>query len=397
MQPTSRVNLDAKSFEALKRTIRNVVIPHRERKHDPGFKTVMPEIMSLKLTNRCNLRCKHCYQWNESGYHHDMDTAEQNLDMDLEMIRKLLQETDEAKSRLYLWGGEPLFHRDTKPILELLKEHPRDTTICTNAYLMHKYEEVLCAISDNLELLIPIEGFEDEHDLLRGRGSFHKVIENVDRLLELREQGRFRGRISVHNVINDNMIGRLYELVEFFEQKGVDLVLLCFPWYISAETSLEMDRYYDEHFQWLAELPPDHRSSWHAFKYHIKPDNVPKLTEDLKRINSNTWHNTRIRYQPGLDFDEIEDFVAGRPIASRSTSKCLALSTRVDIAPNGMVSACKFFGELAIGNVNEQSLTEIWNSDRYDRLRRILDEGLSPACSKCNVLYLNTSAALSIV
>lgn len=45
--------------------------------------------------------------------------------------------------------------------------------------------------------------------------------------------------------------------------------------------------------------------------------------------------------------------------------------------------------------MNEYSLTEIWNSARYDRLRRILDEGLSPACSKCNVLYLNTYAALA--
>lgn len=220
MQPTSRVSLDEQSFEALKRTIKNVVVPHRERKHDPGFKTVMPEIMSLKLTNRCNLRCKHCYQWNESGYHHDMDTAEQNLDMDLGMIQRLLEETDEAQSRLYLWGGEPLFHRQAKEILDLLKEHPRDTTICTNAYMIPKFEEELCAISDNLELLIPIEGFQEEHDFLRGKNSFQKVIDAVDRLLELREQGRFRGRISVHNVINDNMIGRLYELVEFLSKKA---------------------------------------------------------------------------------------------------------------------------------------------------------------------------------
>ncbi|MCM3701471.1 radical SAM/SPASM domain-containing protein [Paenibacillus macerans] len=394
MQPNSKVALNDQSFEALKRTIKNVVIPHRRRKLNPGFKTAMPEIMSLKLTNRCNLRCKHCYQWNESGYHHDMDQAEQNLDMSLDMIRRLLEETDEAESRLYLWGGEPLFHRNFSEILDLLKEHPRDTTICTNAYLIQQYEQGICQISDHLELLIPIEGFAEEHDLLRGRGSFQKVMNSVDRLLELREQGLFRGRISVHNVINDHMIGRLYELVEFFEQKGVDLVLLCFPWYISNETSLDMDWFYNEHFQWLGELDPHHRSSWHAFKYHLQPEKVESLMADLGQINGRTWHNTRIRYQPGLDFDEIEAFVSGKPMAPRSSSQCLALSTRVDVSPNGNVSACKFFSELSVGNVQEQSLTEIWNSDRYDRLRCILDKNLSPACSKCNVLYLNTSSSL---
>lgn len=85
--------------------------------------------------------------------------------------------------------------------------------------MIPKFEEELCAISDNLELLIPIEGFQEEHDFLRGKNSFQKVIDAVDRLLELREQGRFRGRISVHNVINDNMIGRLYELVEFLSKR----------------------------------------------------------------------------------------------------------------------------------------------------------------------------------
>lgn len=37
-------------------------------------------------------------------------------------------------------------------------------------------------------LLIPIEGFQEEHDFLRGKNSFQKVIDAVDRLLELREQ-----------------------------------------------------------------------------------------------------------------------------------------------------------------------------------------------------------------
>lgn len=274
MQPTSRVSLDAKSFEALKRTIKNVVVPHRERKLDPGFKTVMPEIMSLKLTNRCNLRCKHCYQWNESGYHHDMDTAEQNLDMDVEMIRRLLEETDEAQSRLYLWGGEPLFHRNTKQILELLQEHPRDTTICTNAYLIPKYEEELCAISDNLELLIPIEGFEAEHDLLRGKGSFQKVIESVERLLELRRQGRFRGRISVHNVINDNMIGRLYELVEFLSTRAS-------IWYCSASRGISLRT---RALKWTASTM-NTSSGWRSFRRITGAAGMPSNTISNRRMS----------------------------------------------------------------------------------------------------------------
>ncbi|MDY8023276.1 radical SAM/SPASM domain-containing protein [Paenibacillus polymyxa] len=394
MQPSSKVTLDAKSFEILKRTIKNVVVPHRKRKADTGYKTPMPEVLALKLTNRCNLRCKHCYQWNDSGYHHDMDKIEQNMDLDPEIFRNVLKETRMTQSRLYLWGGEPLFHHNIGDILKMLEEDPRETTICTNAYLIHKYEDELCRISTNLELLIAIEGFEQEHDLIRGKGSFRKVMEQIDRLLELRRVGRFQGKISVHSVINDSMIGRLYELMEFFEHKGIDLVMLCFPWYISDQTTSEMNAFFTENFNWLKSIPEGERSSWHAFKYHIKPENIDRLLRDMKCINNRTW-NTRIRYQPGLDFDEIEDFVRGNAMTSRCATKCLALSTRADITPTGSVSACKFFSEFSVGNLQDQSLTDLWNSETYDRIRRSLGEQLSPACSKCNVLYLHGSSSLS--
>lgn len=395
MQPSSKVILDDKAFEVLKRTVKNVVEPSRKRKLDPGYKTAVPEVIGIKLTNRCNLRCKHCYQWNESGYHQDMDAFLQNMDLDPDLFRRILAETREAKSRLYLWGGEPLFHHRIEEILSMLEKDPRETSICTNAYLLDRYEEQLCRISDKLELPIAVEGFEAEHDAIRGKGSFAKVMSRIDRLMELRRQGIFRGKISVHSVINDGMIGRLYELMSFFEAKGIDLVLLCFPWYISDETTADMDRFFKAEFDWLKPLHDGERSSWHAFKYHIKPENTDRLMEDLQRINNRTW-TTRIRYQPGLDFDEIEDFVRGNAMQSQCATQCLALSTRADVMADGDVVACKFFSEFRVGSLREAGLKELWDSETYGRIRQSLGERLTPVCSKCNALYLHGTNASSL-
>ena len=93
----------------------------------------------------------HCYQWNESGYHRDMGRSEQNLDLDIAIFERLLEETRPVKSRLYLWGGEPLVHREIERILELLEQDPRETTICTNAHFIGKHIDALCRISENLE------------------------------------------------------------------------------------------------------------------------------------------------------------------------------------------------------------------------------------------------------
>jgi len=392
MQPHCKLELNDLSFDLLKRTLRNAVLARRQRHLNP---LSLPETLGVKLTNRCNLRCMHCYQWNESGYHRDMAQAEQRLDLDIQLFERVLDETRPVKSRLYLWGGEPLAHHKIERILELLERDSRETTICTNAHFIGKHLDAICRISDNLELLIAVEGFEIEHDALRGKGSFSKVMSQVGALLRLRGEGIYKGKISIHTVINDRMVGRLYELMAFYERCGVDLVLLCFPWYISEDTSREMNEFVSEKFNWLMDVGEE-RHSWDAFKYHIDPENIEPLMADLSRINSRVW-KINIRYQPGLEFDEIEEFVRGKSMTARCATTCKVLSTRVDIAPTGKVSACKFFSEFTVGDLNNQPLNEIWQSEAYDKIRAGFEHQLSPACSKCNVLYLHShSAAMHI-
>jgi radical SAM protein with 4Fe4S-binding SPASM domain len=388
MQPSSKLDLNPQSAALLMRNIKQVVGMRRQRQAS-GLD--LPEALGIKLTNRCNLRCTHCYQWNDSGYHRDMTRREQVLDLDVGIFERLLEETQPVKSRLYLWGGEPLVHRNIENILELLGRDHRQVTLCTNAHFVVKHIDSLCRISEDLELLIAVEGFEAEHDSLRGRGSFHRVMSTIDKLLDLRLTGHFHGKLSVHTVITDKMVGRLFELTRFFEHKGIDLVLLCFPWYIAEETSRKMDAFVRDQFDWLIDTGSG-RHSWDAFKYRVSPENVDVLVADLQRINSRRW-TTQVRYQPGLEFDEIEAFVRGKSMTVRCATTCRVLRTRADITPDGNVSACKFFSEFSVGNLNDQSLSTLWRSKRYDRIREILGRQLSPACSKCNVLYLEGQSA----
>lgn len=384
MQPDSKLDLNEKSAALLLRTVRHVVEAERQRAQSG---VDLPTVLGIKLTNRCNLRCAHCYQWNETGYHHDMTRAEQRLDLDIGVFERLLEETRPVKSRLYLWGGEPMAHRHIARILELLHMDPRETTICTNAYFIRKHLNALCRISPYLELLIAVEGFEAEHDLLRGNGSFKEVMSQLELLVQSRAEGAYSGKISVHTMISDSMVGRLYELMEFYEAKGIDLVMLTFPWYISAETSEEMTAFVREKFEWFND-PAGGRHTWDAFKYRLAPEHVEGVIQDLRKINSRTW-KTRIRYQPDLEFDEIEAYVRGKTMSVRCANQCRALNARVDISPTGNVSACKFFSELSVGNLHDSSLASMWRSARYQNIRKTLDEQLSPGCTKCNVLYLH--------
>lgn len=387
MQPPSRLKLDNSTGPRLLLSIRHAIEARRLRTTSPAE---LPEVLGIKLTNRCNLRCTHCYQWNESGHHRDMGWAEQNLDLDVSVIERVLDETRAVQSRLYLWGGEPFVHREIERILALLAQHRRVSTICTNAYYISAHINRLCDISEFTELLIAVEGFEAEHDSLRGKGSFRKVMATIDELLGLRAAGRYNGKIFIHTVIHDQMIGKLYDLLKYIEELKIDMILLCFPWYISDYTSRAMDDFVHDRFDWLIDVGTG-RHSWDAYKYRIEPASIERLLEDLGRINTRTW-TTKVRYQPGLEFDEIEAFVRGMPMSARCATTCRVLDRRTDITPTGDVVACKFFPEFAIGNLRDNTLSALWQSDRYHRIRETLGQQLSPACSKCSALYLHADS-----
>ena len=71
----------------------------------------LPEEIAFKLTNRCDLRCSHCYQWSEDGYHRQLSAAEVKGDLDLGIIASVFEATRSKRSNVYLWGGEPLVYQ----------------------------------------------------------------------------------------------------------------------------------------------------------------------------------------------------------------------------------------------------------------------------------------------
>ena len=348
----------------------------------------LPLDMGLFLTGRCNLRCKHCFEWNADGFLTNGCSEYASGELPIEKIKECLEYTKPAKTRLYLWGGEPLVYSHFHELAGLLKQDPRWTTICTNGLLIEKHLEDLMDISDNLVLLISLDGFADSNDAIRGDGVFDRVISNIRMLLGLKNKGSFRGEISVCCVISDAMVGRLYEYCEYMEEVGINTFYLSFPWYISPETAKEMDAAVEKRFGDMIDVSDLSEASWHDFTFHISGDRLEELKADIHRITERKW-GIRVRFQPEVSMDEIDDFVLGGARTAQGRTKCLVPFNRIDILQNGEVSACKLFKEFSVGNINDESIKDIWEGDRMKEMRSRMKCGLMPACSKCVLLYLN--------
>ncbi|HIE07065.1 MAG TPA: methyltransferase domain-containing protein [Desulfarculaceae bacterium] len=123
----------------------------------------------LHITNNCNQACRHCLFACSPGEKESLS------------LQQIISLTDQAASlgcRVFaLTGGEPLVHPQFSLVIDhLLANKDHHVAVLTNGMLWHRFEkELQYWPKNNLHLQISIDGLEEEHDRLRGEGSFKKL------------------------------------------------------------------------------------------------------------------------------------------------------------------------------------------------------------------------------
>lgn len=379
--------IDEQAFDRIKKVAGNISQAKKMAGSPPEVSGV-PNVIGLKLTNRCNLRCRHCYEWNEDGYHHHLTQEYQNADLDLRIAEKCVRETRRTDAMFYLWGGEPLLYRDMVPLLQLLCAEKRYTTICTNGTLLDRFYGQLLPFGEKLELLLAIDGDRASHDALRGEGNFDRIMKQIRPLLRKKKAGEFQGVLSVHTMISNENLLRFYETLHFLDELGMDTVTVCLPWYISRRTGREMDDYFRRHFSHLNRMVSG-VPSWYAYQYRITPERFELVEETLDRIRNSPFR-MNIKFQPDIQGEELRAFLAGAAIGHCDSRECYTVFSRMDVLPNGLVTSCKHFQELAYGDLKDHSLAQVWNSQELAGIRQAISRRQMPVCSKCNNLYLHS-------
>ncbi len=389
MQPETTVKIDPAEFDRMKKAMANQSKAIRGRKTNPAYAAPAPEEVGIQLTYRCNIRCEHCFQRNDQGFFHHLSKEEQRDELSAEVFEKILFETREAKSNLYLWGGEPTVHKEWDALSLMLEKDPRWTVLCTNGLLIERKLESILRISANTVMLVSVDGFKEQHDAIRGKGTFDKTMHHIKLLLELQKTGEFKGKVSMTLVLSDKFIPNLYEFADYCEGiEGIDSLYIVYPWYITEAVANQMDAYYKQNFAWLNRLPLQPKASWHSYTFHVAEEMVANLREQMARLNSRSW-KIRLRFQPALEADEFEHFVTGTQQPGQRRTQCLSIANRMDVLADGSVSSCKLYPEFSVGNLYKEGVMEIWQGEKFRRVREILAQGLTPICSKCVLLYLH--------
>lgn len=325
------------------------------------FKHKYPYTLIFKLTSDCNLRCKHCFFYNQpQKYCPDKDLT-------YEQIHKILKYFIEEANivNCILTGGEIFTLPHLKEIIKYIKSSNVILELLTNGTLINKdYTQFLCDTlnkkTDHIQ--ISLDGTEEINDLIRGKGNFQKTINNIR---DLTDKGI---KVCVALTLNSSNINNLEQIYELCCSIGVyqlnlGKVIICNP---------------EQEY------------------LRVKTRDI--ITNISKILRINEKYNMRIKIRALKIFDFIE-FKKGQELLDKILKNnqsnnldknyhCKVNDEQVTIFANGDVSLCYDCDqeEMYIGNLKDQTFDEIW-SGKDDKLMfqyRSLDKN----CKNCDYISL---------
>lgn len=133
----------------------------------------IPIRASIQITKYCNLKCPYCYATNNNPNVKERTTEE------------WFALFDELYSRGTRWlcilGGEPLMRKDIDDIIDYAKKKDMYIEMATNGWFIKDHIFSLKKVD---HLFISIDGDAETCDKSRGPGTYKKIIEGINALLE---------------------------------------------------------------------------------------------------------------------------------------------------------------------------------------------------------------------
>ncbi|MFA6243785.1 MAG: radical SAM protein [Candidatus Hydrogenedentales bacterium] len=143
-------------------------------------------LLQWHITERCILRCLHCYQADAPSDELDWPTLLRILDQFRELRRQILVRRPRKQTRFHIsiTGGEPFIRDDALPLLEAIASE-RDAyslAVLCNGMLI---DDTLARRLAGLRLSyvqVSIDGSESTHDRTRGQGAYARAVAGIRHL-----------------------------------------------------------------------------------------------------------------------------------------------------------------------------------------------------------------------
>ncbi len=369
----------------------------------------MPTFVQLRVTNLCNLRCKMCGQWGDTGIFRSQSGASAT-DGALERARiqeliglkrqlalsdyvRLLDELAPAQPIISLFGGEPLLYPDILPLVREVKRRGLTCTIITNGGRLEPLARGLVEAGID-SIAVSIDGPPEVHNRIRGQAdSFERAAAGIRAVARWRRELARGGPMTIAILpVTELNIGVIVPAIAALQTLPVDTINVGLRWFIPPSVGAEYERVMREEFGVAA-------TSWKGFEFEwssvaaSRERQMLDLVKLLKGLRRRRFLDSA-RGKPWTSF--VPDVPAARVpeyftnfAETFGHNMCPVAWYFAQIEPDGEVTFCGDFPDYFIGNVREQSFLDIWTGEKARRFRAKLAKEPLPICARCcgNYVY----------
>lgn len=297
------------------------------------------------LTERCNLRCKHCYQTASKGEEMSLSEVRETVSEVVEMLREWKgQYGIKISPSFNITGGEPFLRHDIFEILGIIRNRDFDTYLLSNGMLIDRKRARKLSDLRVKGVQVSIEGPEKVHEIIRGKGSFSLAMKGVQHLLDAGIT------VTLNVTLSDINSDYFMDIFELASSTGVQRL-------------------------GFSRLVPSGRGAGLLLNM-LRKEKLRELYKSILSLNIN-----------GLEI------VTGDPIVSQMSSNgkegegstpvggCAAGLSGITLLQDGTITPCRRLS-VPIGNVRRDSLREVWATSKV--LMKLRDrKAYAGKCSSC--------------
>ena len=298
-----------------------------------------PKEVIISITNRCNSKCRMC------------DIPKNRMsELPTAQWQQVIKSASSFGAQTIVFsGGEPLLRGDIFELISFTKKESMAACLTSNGYFINGLTADKLHQAGIDVVNISIEGPRRIHDYLRGKGMFEKAVAALENLRKHKIESTVAATVSRYNY------KYLSDIVELARKFGVTTIK----------------------FQPFSTIFLNNRSNTDAF--FISDSEMTRLSQITQEV-IRLCRNYAIATSPRSYLEAIPFYLARK--YSDAGNGCAALDSSCPINCNGDIYPCWVFADndTLIGNVKEESFSNIWNSPRC---RLIIEKIKKEGCPGC--------------
>ncbi|MEN6350491.1 MAG: radical SAM protein [Syntrophomonas sp.] len=311
------------------------------------------------MTNRCNLKCKHCYiDAEDRSYQGELSTEE---------AKNLIDDLAEMKAPVLLFsGGEPLIRKDIFELGKLAAEKGLRPVISSNGTLIDDETAKKIKAAGFQYVGISIDGAPATHDEFRNRqGAFAEALKGIRACMNNGVKTGIRFTLNKYNQAD------LPEIFDIIEREGIPRFCMYHLVYAGRGAEMaDMDTGIEEKRAILEMV------SQKTIELHRKGVEVEILTTD-NHADGIFMLNYIQKHEPERSGEIVQ--------LLQMHGGCSAGTKFANVDPRGNVHPCQFWQDYTVGNVREKPFSEIWTSDDELMVKlREKERHLKGKCGDCD-------------